>query len=349
MTEVSVIVPIYNSEKSLKKCIHSITVQTLKNIEIILVDDGSTDKSGQICDSLKDKDSRITVIHQKNQGSIAARRHGIEKATGKYICFCDSDDTLANEALRIMMDEIYNSESDICVGKMDRCWKGVHMKGYVSPCLQIDRPVVYDHERFMKELYISWFGTTNVPVALCGKIFKAELIKNAYYDTPDLGVFLGDDLIVTLSAFPKAKKVVFIPDVIYYYTVGGGTSSFRPNMLDEWIKLYNYKIPFAKKYIPESEAQKYADIELCNMTFTYLEMLFERSCLSRAQFEEKIKEALERPEIKNAALNPMIDIGKSINVRMIREGNVQVIYDAVKQRLDSTAYSRKIKSIIRKL
>ena len=99
MIKVSIIVPIYNVEKYLKKCVNSIINQTYKSLEIILVDDGSPDRSGALCDRLAEKDSRIRVIHKANGGVSTARNAGIEAATGEYICFVDSDDWLPENAV----------------------------------------------------------------------------------------------------------------------------------------------------------------------------------------------------------------------------------------------------------
>ena len=93
-SKVSIVVPIYNTEKYLKKCLDSIINQTYENLEIILVDDGSTDNSGKIIDDYAKKDSRIKAIHQKNAGQSTARNNGIKKATGKYISFIDGDDEI---------------------------------------------------------------------------------------------------------------------------------------------------------------------------------------------------------------------------------------------------------------
>lgn len=349
MAELSVIIPAYNAEKFLQKCVASVTKQTFKDTEIILVDDGSTDQSGQICDRLAQKDSRIVVIHQKNQGSIAARRNGLERANSAYVCFCDADDGMPPRALELLVDQLKRSGGDICTGNSVRAYRGFHLKTFVPPCLNIQSPTVYEREQIFSELYISWFGKSNVPVSLCAKVYKTEILKEAYHATPDLGIFLGDDLIVTLAAFSLAQRVSFIPDTVYFYTIGGGTSTFRPGMMDEWITLYNYKLPFAEKYIPNSDARRYADIELCNMTFTYFDMLLDKGHLSRDQFIAEVSKTISRPEIQTASQDPLIDTQRSVNVRLLREGNAEAIYDVVRQRLDSTALRRKFKAFLNKL
>ena len=112
---ISIITPVYNSEKFLKKCIDSILNQTYSNFELILVDDGSVDKSPQICDEYARKDSRIVVIHQKNQGQAAARNKALDICKGDYISFIDSDDYVNPQMLEILMYTMQQSEADIAV------------------------------------------------------------------------------------------------------------------------------------------------------------------------------------------------------------------------------------------
>ena len=137
--KISVIVPVFNVENYLEKCVKSIIEQTYKNLEVILVDDGSTDKSGFLCDELKKQDYRIKVIHKTNGGLSDARNAGIQVSTGKYLSFIDSDDYLERTALEQMMQAILISHSEIaiCVFMMmgvqknfiiqqiiKKCWKG---------------------------------------------------------------------------------------------------------------------------------------------------------------------------------------------------------------------------------
>ncbi|MDQ1143763.1 glycosyltransferase involved in cell wall biosynthesis [Bacillus sp. SORGH_AS 510] len=111
--KVSVIVPIYNVEKFLSKCIETIINQSYKNLEIILVDDGSPDRSGEICDEYAAKDKRIKVIHQKNSGVSSARNAGINAATGDYVCFADGDDYLMPDYVEYLMDLAVRNDADI--------------------------------------------------------------------------------------------------------------------------------------------------------------------------------------------------------------------------------------------
>ncbi|MGN1195709.1 MAG: glycosyltransferase family 2 protein [Acutalibacteraceae bacterium] len=340
---ISVVIPVYNSQKTVSRCIKSVLNQTQNNLEIIAVNDGSSDKSGEILDKLAESDDRIKVIHQENQGSVAARRNGVNCSSGDYVCFIDSDDIMSANAIELLFKQAQKSNSDICTGATIRRIKSISVNTYTPPCLSISEPQTYEREQILNELYLSWFGISNVPVSLCAKLFKSEIIKEAYSKVRDMKIFFGDDLIVTLNAFSIAERVSFIPDIVYYYYVGGGTSKFRQDMLDEWIKLYNYKMPFAEKYIPDSDAFRLADIELCNMTFTYFEMLIEKGGYSYEQFEQSVKSALARPEIQKACNNKKC--ANSANAVLLKNADVKEIY----QTIVKTVKKNKLKNLIKKI
>ena len=115
MKKVSIILPIYNVEKYLEKCVNSVINQTYQNIEVILVDDGSKDSSGRICDKLVESDNRIKVIHKKNGGLASARNAGYEAATGEYIMYIDSDDCVKEETVKRCVDVIEKDKSDVVI------------------------------------------------------------------------------------------------------------------------------------------------------------------------------------------------------------------------------------------
>ena len=116
--KVSVIIPIYNVEKYLEKCLNTIINQTYKNLEIILIDDGSTDKSSTICDEYCEKDKRIKVIHKNNEGVSSARNKGIELSKGKYIVFIDPDDYVTDEHVEVLYDCIISNNVDLVISNL---------------------------------------------------------------------------------------------------------------------------------------------------------------------------------------------------------------------------------------
>lgn len=117
---ISVIVPVYNAEKFLDRCINSIQNNTYKNLQIILVDDGSVDNSGKICDEYSRKDNRITVIHKKNAGTAAARNDALDIAKGDYIAFCDNDDYISPYFYETLLNALKETGADVVVSEMTR-------------------------------------------------------------------------------------------------------------------------------------------------------------------------------------------------------------------------------------
>ena len=128
MCEISIIVPVYNVEKYLEKCIKSILNQTFTDFELILVNDGSTDKSGVICDNYKNIDDRIIVIHKKNEGLSSARNSGLDIAKGRYIGFVDSDDYINNDMYHKLYEALIKNNSDISICKFVKVYDDSEMK-----------------------------------------------------------------------------------------------------------------------------------------------------------------------------------------------------------------------------
>lgn len=203
---VSVIVPVYNVEKYLKKCLDSVLAQTYENLEIILIDDGSTDKSGKICDEYAKKDQRIKVVHQKNGGAYVARNNGLKRASGEYITFVDPDDYIATKYIKKMIDEMIQQKADIVqCNSMVVTKKGIEPnKGVVSSC------VLDGYTAVKKMLY-----QTTVNSSLWGKIFRKELFNE--FDFPITKTH--GDLYSLYFILQKAGKVVVMDEPLYYYFI----------------------------------------------------------------------------------------------------------------------------------
>lgn len=206
---VSVIIPVFNVEQYLKQCVDSVLMQTYQNIEIILVDDGSTDSSGVICDQYKNIDSRIKVIHQKNEGLSEARNHGFNEAIGDYISFLDSDDWVQEETLSSLMQRIHDTNADIVF--FDSKSFEDSEKGYQIPQRYIrkhDYPTdegltVFEQMQKNKEFHSA------VPLLFFRKSFLDES-KICFYP----GI-LYEDMLFTFEALTKAEKVAQCKEAFY--------------------------------------------------------------------------------------------------------------------------------------
>ena len=172
---LSVIVPIYNREECLKRCIESIRNQTYQNLEIILVDDGSMDNSPEICDDYLKVDSRIKVVHKKNGGLSSARNAGMQIATGEYVTFVDSDDYIEIQVYEILIKEIEAKKCDIITMN----FQDVEDDGTILNCKKIPEEYLGTHN---SEWYFQKMCERKVSESVCFKIFKMDFIKNKTFD-----------------------------------------------------------------------------------------------------------------------------------------------------------------------
>lgn len=339
---IYVVIPVYKAEKTLRQCVRSIQKQTYDNLRIILVDDGSPDRSGTICDALAAKDTRIRVLHRENAGSFAARRAGVNlcgEGERDYICFCDADDYLPPAALQTLHDACVRSDADISVGPWDRTWHGVTI--HADPSTVED--AVIDRDLFLQKYFCSWYGITRLSVSLCSKLFRARVLRTAYNEVPPGTVnFFGDDLIVTLHACAAAKRIVCVPEVTYVYRMGGGTSRFRPDMLRDYIRLYRHKMAFAEPYlgvVPQN-LRLLSDIELCNVAFTYFRTLNAEKKIPPQKRREIILESVRLPEIRAAAENVLSsDYEKKAYAQMIAKEDS----DAIEREAQPISLPRKVR------
>ena len=206
---ISIIIPIFNMSKYLEKCIDSVINQTYKNLEIILIDDGSTDNSGEICDRYLQKDNRIKVVHQKNQGVSAARNEGLKHATGYYIGFVDPDDFIESKMYEIIINDIKENQCDIGI-----C--GIRSKNEDDITLKEDRKqenIVMNKKEFLNILIQDKMIATSV----WDKVFKSELIKEKRFNEKRV---VGEDFELILEVINNKKiKAVYNSSCLYNYLI----------------------------------------------------------------------------------------------------------------------------------
>ena len=193
---ISVIVPIYNVDKYLEKCIESIINQTYHNLQIVLVDDGSTDSSGMICDYFKSLDNRIEVIHQKNSGLVAARKAGLKICSGDYVGFVDGDDYIDAEMYGELIAHIENTKADIVHSGYFKnndtaIWGTVENSIYELNSNNIDE--------ILHMLIAPMTSDKIVSASIWSKLYKREVILNSYEKVPN-ELFYGEDLLCFCNA-----------------------------------------------------------------------------------------------------------------------------------------------------
>lgn len=204
---ISVIVPVYQREEFIRDTIESITDQSFEDIEIIIVDDGSTDRTGKICDELAEEDSRIRVIHQTNQGSNSARAAGIRCATGDYVCFIDSDDSISGDYLEHLWDSACNSGAEIIITGFYREFK--EDKSIVREFKESEEALLFQENALSEMLLREIYGWEMV-----GKLYSKELFEGYYFHE---GISYSEDLLTNWELFNRASRFYYDPYCGYYY------------------------------------------------------------------------------------------------------------------------------------
>ncbi len=207
MSRVSVIIPVYNVEKYLEKCLNSVINQTYKDLEILLIDDGSTDKSPEICDEYSEKDSRIKVIHKENGGLSDARNTALDIMTGEYLTFVDSDDYIAVDAIETLLDALKRNGADLAVGNMTSFYEDGHTEKLYFPT---EKETVLIGEDL--------FSMLSIPCAQ-NRLYKSGLYSEIRFPYGKL----YEDLFVFHKVLSNVKCCVLTGKPTYFYFVRQGS------------------------------------------------------------------------------------------------------------------------------
>lgn len=292
---ISVVVPIYNVEKFINRCIDSIVNQTYTDLEIILVNDGSNDNSGQICDTWASKDNRIIVIHKANGGLSDARNAGLDKATGDYISFIDGDDSIELNTYEVAMSAIKRTGCQIAVfGK-----KKVYSDDRIRCTQNMKKEHVFSSKEAIDELFIGRY----IDESFCDKLFSKAILDNFHFKVGEI----NEDLPMLPTIFEKSEKVVHLGQNLYHYYQNTGSItrsgySKKMSVVKEHIeKLYdeyyvNHKHAWKMLAMRYSIAMVFrinTDIELFKEDYKWYKNIiknnsFRYCCSSRTSIKDKI-------------------------------------------------------------
>ncbi|MBE5916738.1 MAG: glycosyltransferase [Pseudobutyrivibrio ruminis] len=272
---ISIIVPIYNVSKYLDKCVESILNQNYKNIELILVDDGSTDGSKKKCDDWAQKDTRVVVIHKENGGSADSRNVGMEAAKGDYIGFVDSDDWIAPEMYEKLMDAIQERNLDMSV-----CFfKAVSDENYEFN--NTEYPTTEYTGRDFANLIIAE-KKPRISYAIWKCLYKREVIKDIKFYK---GVHYNEDAVFLIESLWNAKKMAFIDAPMYYYRVHGSSIS-NIDISEKRIKDILFKcqwlLNYYEKNANDSEIKKVRKCVI-NELLSYLRLASKQKSLNKCE------------------------------------------------------------------
>lgn len=236
---VSVVVPVYNVEAYLERCVRSVLAQTFSDFELLLIDDGSTDASGAMCDAFTKEDARIRVIHKPNGGLSDARNVGIEAAAGDYIEFVDSDDYIEPESLQVLVDLIREDDCDIATGSIANCYEGKRLPQ--CPDLTVFTCSGAEALRHMLE-------AVTITGSSCGKLMKRSVIADHRFP---LGKTYEDAFFMPAVLF-SAEKVAVTTAPLYNYWHRQNSLTTVPfsDKAMHIIEAYDYTLDFVKTHCP---------------------------------------------------------------------------------------------------
>lgn len=257
---ISVIIPVYNVEKYIKNCIDSVKNQTYYNIEIIIIDDGSPDNCGTICDKYAKEDSRIKVIHKKNEGVAVARNEGLKEAKGKFITFVDSDDMVKDDYIEYLYNILIKNDADIACCNFEYTYE--QKTNYKKIEDEKEKIIVYDNKEALENLLYQ----KEIDTSPWGKIYRREMFENIMFPIGKI----YEDFGTIYKTIINAKRVVYGNQKKYLYlqrdtsTIGRNFCSKDFNMLELAIEMEKY---IMNKY---PELENAINSRIINMDFYFI-------------------------------------------------------------------------------
>jgi len=234
---VSIIIPVYNVEQYIKDTVKSVQEQTYERVEIMLIDDGSLDNSGAVCDELAKSDNRIKVIHQKNMGVTKARKHGIEASTGEWIVFLDGDDQLLPTAIEYFVETALTKNVDIVQTP------NIRVCGSTQTLNRMRVKGKYD-----KKGYLSLLANKKITGGIGGKIIRKSLFDSETLNIPE-GITNNEDMLMNIRLSDNLNSIYCDPkNGFYLYFVRDNSASIKKIPLTNWQLLYKEYLSMMKRY-----------------------------------------------------------------------------------------------------
>lgn len=331
-SKVSILVPLYNQERYFEKCIRSICNQTYKNLEIIVVNDGSTDRSLEILLKWAGKDDRIKVINKKNEGAQKARFDAYRIATGDFVTPVDSDDYLPENAIEILVGHIIDKNVDLVQGSVTRVFSFLKKKYIYHGENDFPYHHVVNQPELFDKYYLTFFGKGYFPVYMCSKLYRKSVIDAAMNHTKLCSSdfpFVGEDHYFNMKLFPFVNSMYMTDETVYYYRYGGmSTSHFSPSypslfvLSDERLRLLDhYQLV---------DGYRSLFVEYCNTVYYHAQQLIQHK---QAGKEEII--AFFQAEFANRSLVPrMMDYFKTNEpanqrIRLMLNRDYEAMYELI--------------------
>ena len=306
--KISVIVPVYNKKDYLEQCVSSILSQTYRNLELLLVDDESTDGSGAICDKCADTDERVKVFHQQNGGPTAAVVTGMRAAVGDYYTFIDSDDYVSHDMLQKMAECLVGQKGEIIC-----CNYVMEKKKETIPVIQSLIPGVYEGDKLNEEIKEKLLGLENrtIPMSRCMKLCEKSVFEGneQYYDTR---LRLGDDFNLMYPAFLAATRVVIMEEALFYhyrYVEDSIVHGYDPGNFESVVRWYEAMRRIIRdKNVPGGEEK--LDREYCYMMMYVIKNELRNPA---GDYIQKIQDIFKEPNLREKILNTPLSVKNRAN------------------------------------
>lgn len=304
--KISIIIPMYNSEEYISQCLKSVVSQTYKNIEILVVNDGSKDKSLEIVDQFAKNDSRIKVITQKNQGLSSARNTGLKYKTGEYVLFLDSDDWIDKETCENTLNTLNETDSDVVMWAYTREYSN---KSKVSKYFGED-PITWKsgeqkliHRRMIGPVNGELKTPQNLDsmVTAWGKLYKSSILDGIeFIDTKIIGT---EDALYNVYVFKKVNVVTYLPNTFSHYRKNNTTSlthSYKEKLPLQWREMYRMMQVFLDDIKASDIYYEALDNRICLGIIGLGLNIIEDNSISIEQKKEALKKILDMPHYENA-------------------------------------------------
>ena len=341
--KISVIVPVYNKINYLEQCIDSILAQTYDNLELLLVDDESTDGSGEICDKYADKDKRVKTFHQKNGGPTAAVMTGLREAEGDYYTFIDSDDYVSKDMLQKMVKCLDGRKGEIVC-----CNHVLEKQKETVPVIQPLSPGVYEGAKLDKEIKEKLLGQENriIPMSRCMKLCEKSVFEGneKYYDTR---LRMGDDFNLIYPALLSATRIVIMEEALFYhyrYVPDSIVHGYDPDSAESIARWYQAILRIVRdKSVPAGEAR--LDREYCYMMIYVMKNELRNP---GKEYVRKIQDIFMADEVREKILKTSISVTNRANALLylgMRYPNKTLlcILRLIIKRYDNSSKERKAK------
>lgn len=333
--QVSIIVPVYNVDKYLQQCVESLVNQSYQNLEIVLIDDGSKDTSGQVCDYFAEKYKEINVFHKANSGLGLTRNYGLERINGEYVTFVDSDDYLQQDAIQRLVDGLDDGKNDTVIGGFTKVTdEGKELYTETYPEEVVDNGQVYSH-LFNRMLGSSPDEHDSIKPSVWNALYSVKLIKTHNLRFVSERELISEDIVWDSDYYRYSKSVKVITSSSYYYRYNPASLSqtYKPDRYERSIKFYKYMIDKTSK----TEIAKDAWLRQTKNLFVAV-----RTCFSQgtdrpfSEVRQSISEICEDVTLQNAiAEYPVnrLEWKQKIFIMLVKNKQAKILAFVAKQKL----------------